>query len=67
MGQVQVRRQWDLLALMEPGPALPGAARAALVPLMAALLLEAVEAERARAGGPGTVVEREGRDGQDRA
>jgi len=67
MGQVQVRRQGDLLALLEPAPVLPVTARATLVSLMAALLLEAVGAEGAGAGGPEAVVESEGHDEQDRA
>ena len=42
MGRVrQLYRQEDLLALMEPGPTLPQAARSAAIPLLAALLLEA--------------------------
>ena len=45
MARARLRRQGDLLALMEPGPALPAMARAAAIPLLAALLLEAVEAE----------------------
>jgi len=67
MGQVRVRGQGDLLALMEPVPTLPATARAALVPLMAALLLEAVAAESAGTDGREAVTEREGRDEQDRA
>ncbi len=64
MVQARRLRQGDLLALMEPGPALPTAARAAVVPLLAALLLEMVEAEtRARADGTATAG---GRDEQDR-
>ena len=48
--------------LMEPGPTLAPAMRARLIPLMAALLLEAAEAElRIEAG------EREAGDEQDRA
>jgi hypothetical protein len=38
-------RQGDLLALMEPGPTLPMTAQAAAIALLAALLLEAAEAE----------------------
>ena len=50
--------QGDLLALLEPAPAsLP---RDTLVPLLAALLLEAL-------AGDDTVTEREGNDEQDRA
>ena len=40
-----MRRQGDLLELLEPGPALPTATRAALVPMLARLLLEAAQAE----------------------
>ena len=42
MGRMRVLRQGDLLALMEPGPTLTPTIRATLVPLVAALLLEAV-------------------------
>ena len=42
MGRMQVLRQGDLLALMEPGPALTPTIRATLVPLVAVLLLEVV-------------------------
>jgi hypothetical protein len=45
MGRVQTARQGDFLALMEPGPTLSPALRATLMPMMAALLLEAVAAE----------------------
>jgi len=38
MGRVQTARQGDFLALMEPGPTLAPAVRAALIPLLAALL-----------------------------
>ena len=64
MVQARQLRQGALLALMEPGPALPAAARTAVVPLLAALLLEMVDAEtRARADGTATAG---GRDEQDR-
>jgi hypothetical protein len=65
MGQMRFRGQGDLLALMEPVPTLPATARVALVPLVAALLLEA--AESARATNCKVIAEREGRDEQDRA
>ena len=64
MARARLRRQGDLLALMEPGPALPATARAAAIPLLAALLLEAVEAEtRMPTDGAATTG---GRDEQDR-
>lgn len=64
MVQARQLRQGDLLALMEPGPALPTAARTAVVPLLAALLLEMVEAETmARADAAAMTG---GRDEQDR-
>ena len=50
------------LALMEPGPTLAPAMRARLIPLMAALLLEAAEAELRIGAG-----EREAGDDQDHA
>ena len=53
--------------MLEPAPVLPVTERATLVSLMAALLLEAVGAEGAGAGGPEAVVESEGSDEQDRA
>ncbi len=65
MGQMRFRGQGDLLALLEPVPTLPATARAALVPLMAALLLEA--ADSASATNCEVVAEREGRDEQGRA
>ena len=40
-----MRRQGDLLDLLEPSPALPTATRAALVPMLTRLLLEAAKAE----------------------
>ena len=62
MGRARTARQGDFLGLMEPGPAMAPAMRAALIPLMAALLREAAEAElRVEAG------EREAGDDQDRA
>jgi hypothetical protein len=62
MGRARTARQGDFLGLMEPGPTLPPAMRAVLIPLMATLLLEAAEAElRIEAG------EREAGDDQDRA
>lgn len=62
MGRAQTARQRDFLALMEPGPTLSPALRAALMPLTAALLLEAMVA------GSGTgAEEREASDDQDRA
>ncbi len=65
MARVRLLRRGELLALLEPGPALPMAARAAAVPLLATLLLEAVETEtRAPADGAATTG---GRNDQDRA
>jgi hypothetical protein len=61
MGRVQTARQGDFLALMEPGPTLAPTMQATLIPLIAALLLEAVEAEP-RTGAS----EREAGDEQDR-
>jgi hypothetical protein len=62
MGRARTARQGDFLGLMEPGPAMAPATRAVLIPLLAALLLEAAEAElRVEAG------ERETGDDQDRA
>ena len=62
MGRARTARQGDFLGLMEPGPAMAPAMRSTLIPLMAALLLEAAEAElRIEAG------EREAGDDQDRA
>lgn len=61
MGRAQIARQGDFLAEMEPGPTLSPALRAAMMPLMAALLLDAM-------GGSGTGAEkREASDDQDRA
>ena len=62
MGRAQTARQGDFLALMEPGPTLSPALRATLMPMTAALLLEAVAAEFGADGG-----EREAADEQDRA
>ena len=42
-GRIQAPRQGDLLALMEPGPALTPTTRATLAPLVTALLLEVVQ------------------------
>lgn len=64
MARTRLRQQGDLLALMEPGPVLSAPTRATVVPLLAALLLEAVAAE------PVTAAEDPaktgGRDEQDR-
>ena len=62
MGRARTARQGDFLGLMEPGPTLAPTMRAALIPLMAALLLEAAEAELQIEAG-----EREADDDQDRA
>ena len=62
MERARTARQGDFLALMEPGPALAPAMRVRLVPLIAALLLEAAEAELRIGAG-----EREVGDEQDRA
>lgn len=55
MGRAQIARQGDFPALMEPGPTLAPAIQSTLIPLIAALLLEAAETEipdrRGRAGG----------------
>jgi hypothetical protein len=59
----ELLRQGDFLALMEPGPTLPMTAQAAAVPLLAALLLEAAEAET---GTPADGAAIGGRDEQDR-
>jgi hypothetical protein len=67
MGKVRVRGQGDLLALLEPVPTLPATARAALVPMVAALLLEAVAAESLGTEGREAVTGRERCDAQDRA
>jgi hypothetical protein len=61
MGRARTARQGDFLALMEPGPTLAPAMQATLIPLMAALLLEAAEAELRIGAG-----EREAGDEQDR-
>ena len=62
-----MERQGSLLALLEPVPAMAPAMRETLVPMLAALLLEAIgarsgekEADAAEAAGKG------GRDEQDR-
>lgn len=65
MGKMRFRGQGDLLALLEPVPTLPATTRAALVPLVAALLLEAADSESAT--NFAVISEREGRDEQDRA
>ncbi len=62
MGRAQVSRQGDFLALMEPGATLSPAMRVTLIPLLAALLLEAAEADFRTGAG-----EREAGDEQDRA
>lgn len=62
--QQQLRRQGELLALMEPGATLPTATRAATVPLLAALLLEVTETEAGTSGGSAT--SKGGCDEQDR-
>ena len=67
MRQVRVRGQGDLLALLEPVPKLPASARVTLVPMVAALLLEAAAAESPGTDGREAVTEREGHDAQDRA
>jgi hypothetical protein len=67
MRQMRVRGQGDLLALLEPVPTLPASARVALVPMVAALLLEAVAAESPGTDRREAVMEREGCDAQDRA
>lgn len=64
MARRQQLRQGDLLALMEPGPTVPVAARKAVVPLLATLLLEVVETEFATSDK--SLVEAGGRDEQDR-
>lgn len=61
MERARTARQGDFLGLMEPGPTLAPAMRARLVPLIAALLLEAAAELRIGAG------EREAGDEQDRA
>lgn len=65
MGRAQqLPLQGDLLALMEPGPMLTDAAQATVAPLLAALLLEAVET---RGQHPESdALETGGRDEQDR-
>ena len=64
MGRAQIARQGDFLALMEPGPTLVPTVRTTLIPLLAALLLEAAEAEAELGLGAG---KREAGDDQDRA
>jgi hypothetical protein len=60
MGRAQIARQGDFLALMEPGRTLAPTVRATLIPLLAALLLEAAEAELGTGAG-----KREAGDDQD--
>ena len=65
MGHMQqLPLQGDLLALMEPGPMLTDATQAAVAPLLAALLLEAVETPALSPGNDAP--ETGGRDEQDR-
>ena len=45
MRKHRIRRQGDLLKLLEPGPVLPPETLKSAVPLLAALLLEVVQAE----------------------
>ena len=69
MGRAQIL-QGDLLALMQPGPTLPPATRATLIPPMVALLLEAVAAEAAATAATAVsdaAAEREAGDEQDHA
>ena len=61
MGRTRRARQGDFLALMEPGATLPPTTRVTLIPLLAALLLEAAEADVRTGAG-----EREAGDEQDR-
>lgn len=62
MGRARTARQGDFLGLMEPGPTLAPAVRAALIPLLATLLLEVAGVELATGAG-----KREAGDDQDRA
>jgi hypothetical protein len=65
MGRVhQLPLQGGLLALMEPGPMLTDATRAAVAPLLAALLLEAAETRVQNSGNDAS--EMGGCDEQDR-
>ena len=61
-------RQESLLALLEPAPALTPAMREVLVPMLAALLLEAVIGDRSadEVSGARHTAETGGRDEQDR-
>ena len=45
MRQVRVHRQREFLDLLEPGPVLTPATRQALIPMIAALLLETAMSE----------------------
>ena len=56
MGKHRIRHQRDLLKLLEPGPVLTQEMLKAVVPLLAALLLEVVEAE-AQSAAEGATVE----------
>ncbi|MCZ0964423.1 hypothetical protein [Paracoccus benzoatiresistens] len=65
MGRAQqLPLQGDLLTLMEPGPMLTDAAQATVAPLLAALLLEAVETQGQNP--KNDALETGGRDEQDR-
>lgn len=55
MGHARGLRQGDLLALMEPGPTLSPTVRATLIPSIAVLLLEALEAEDATTPAPNAI------------
>ena len=63
MRRIQVARQGELLAEMEPGPALTARTRTTVRPLVATLLLEA--AAPATVTRPGESQEMEGSDEQD--
>ncbi len=58
--------QRELLELLEPGPALTPAMRRAVIPILAALLLEAV-AKSTEDMADGTATEKGAGDEQDRA
>lgn len=53
MGKNGIRRQRDLLKLLEPGPVLAPEVHQSVVPLLATLLLEVLEAEAQSAAGNG--------------